>query len=159
MLVANLLLVACNLDSPKAKKRRLLSGDEGTSSQGDGATAELELLKHATEKQGTPLKVPPVTAAPEEDTIGANAADDTKSHGDGKAAAEAQPDEKIDERLPFPERLMHLLQHEVEPKALWWQKDGVSFAFEPKLFTEKVLNQLFPNKIKFESFIRKLNRW
>ncbi|CAB9510578.1 HSF-type DNA-binding [Seminavis robusta] len=68
-------------------------------------------------------------------------------------------DEKLDDRLTFPERLMHLLQHEIQPKALWWQKDGVSFGFEPKLFTDKVLNKLFPTKIKFESFIRKLNRW
>lgn len=68
-------------------------------------------------------------------------------------------DDKMDDRLTFPERLMYLLQHETEPKALWWQKDGLSFGFEPKVFTERVLNKLFPSKIKFESFIRKLNRW
>ena len=63
------------------------------------------------------------------------------------------------DKLTFPERLMHLLQNESEPDALWWQKDGLSFGFEQKLFTEKVLNKLFPIRIKFESFIRKLNRW
>ena len=66
---------------------------------------------------------------------------------------------KMDDKLTFPERLMYLLQNETEPDALWWQKDGLSFGFEPKIFTERVLNKLFPSKIKFESFIRKLNRW
>ena len=87
--------------------------------------------------------------------------DDTISFPSEKREASnpADEDERLDNRLTFPERLMHLLKHRIEPKAIWWQKDGTSFGFEPKLFTDKVLNKLFPTKIKFESFIRKLNRW
>ena len=82
-------------------------------------------------------------------------------NGSAKANSKSDGDTESEDfdKLTFPERLMHLLQNESEPDALWWQKDGLSFGFEQKLFTEKVLNKLFPIRIKFESFIRKLNRW
>ena len=141
-MVCALSLLAPNAtDSPKAKKRRLASQNEGIAptSPGSGATAAI-----GDKQSGSPKPEP--------------------TNGVATAAASAtiedsQQEDKLDDRLTFPERLMHMLQHEVEPKALWWQKDGLSFGFEPKLFTEKVLNKLFPTKIKFESFIRKLNRW
>lgn len=91
--------------------------------------------------------------------MGADAASVPTEDSKAPFSTAADEDERLDDRLTFPERLMHLLQHRIEPNALWWQKDGASFGFEPKLFTDKVLNRLFPTRIKFESFIRKLNRW
>ena len=84
-----------------------------------------------------------------------------KGEDGAKAFAKPNEDNADDafDKLTFPERLMYLLQNETEPDALWWQKDGLSFGFEQKRFTESVLNKLFPIRIKFESFIRKLNRW
>lgn len=60
--------------------------------------------------------------------------------------------------LPFPEKLMALLDGGRVSDVMWWLPDGDSFCLVPSLFAEKVLDQHFSGT-KFESFTRKLNRW
>jgi hypothetical protein len=43
-------------------------------------------------------------------------------------------------------------------EAIWWNSDGDGFLLVPKKFTEKVIKKYFEGT-KFESMIRKLNRW
>jgi hypothetical protein len=56
----------------------------------------------------------------------------------------------------FPEQLLHLLEDRSAAKAAWWLPGDTAFAVEPFLFQEKVLDIYF-QRSKFESFIRKLN--
>lgn len=148
------------VESPAAKKRRLANHNESIQSQALG-TESSDPLKQKQRTSITPLAKEPGNALLVDGARQGKVAEDLKGLPQETKPVKVEDDEsdKLDERLTFPERLMYLLQHEVEPKALWWQKDGTSFGFEPKLFTAKVLNKLFPTKIKFESFIRKLNRW
>ena len=60
--------------------------------------------------------------------------------------------------LPFPEKLMALLDGEEVSEAMWWLPDGDAFCLIPSAFAEKVLDMHFSGT-KFESFTRKLNRW
>lgn len=54
---------------------------------------------------------------------------------------------------------MYLLDNAVDPNAFWWNKDGLSFGMDcSKKFCDNI-NEVFPGKIKLESFIRKLNRY
>lgn len=60
--------------------------------------------------------------------------------------------------LPFPEKLMSLLDGDKVADAMWWLPDGDCFCLIPVLFAEQVLDKHFQGT-KFESFTRKLNRW
>jgi HSF-type DNA-binding len=60
--------------------------------------------------------------------------------------------------LPFPEKLMSLLDGDKVSDAMWWLPDGDSFCLIPVVFAERVLDKHFQGT-KFESFTRKLNRW
>ena len=59
--------------------------------------------------------------------------------------------------LPFPEKLMILLDGNTVSDAMWWLPDGDSFCIIPTVFAEQVLDKHFSGT-KFESFTRKLNR-
>jgi hypothetical protein len=61
-------------------------------------------------------------------------------------------------RRSFPEQLLHLLEDGSAAEAAWWLPGDTAFAVEPFLFQEKVLDIYF-QRSKFESFIRKLNQW
>jgi hypothetical protein len=58
----------------------------------------------------------------------------------------------------FPEKMMQILESAEYEDAIWWNPDRVGFSIVPKKFTEKVLTKYFQGT-KFESFVRKLNRW
>jgi hypothetical protein len=60
----------------------------------------------------------------------------------------------------FPERLMQILESpdEVTRDALGWNSDGDGFWILSEEFAKKVITKYFQST-KFESFIRKLNRW
>lgn len=60
--------------------------------------------------------------------------------------------------LPFPERLMALLDGDLVKDAMWWLPEGDAFCLIPVVFAERVLDKFFQGT-KFESFTRKLNRW
>jgi HSF-type DNA-binding len=60
--------------------------------------------------------------------------------------------------LPFPDKLMSLLDSNKVSEAMRWLRDGDAFCIAPVLFTERVLDKYFQGT-KFESFTRKLNRW
>jgi len=60
--------------------------------------------------------------------------------------------------LPFPEKLMALLDGKTVSDAMWWLPDGDAFCIIPSVFAEQVLDKHFSGT-KFESFTRKLNRW
>jgi hypothetical protein len=60
--------------------------------------------------------------------------------------------------LPFPEKLMALLDGADVNDAMWWLPDGDAFCLIPVIFAERVLDKYFQGT-KFESFTRKLNRW
>jgi HSF-type DNA-binding len=145
-------------DTRHAKKRQIVHDNEVNPKK---ARAQVEQETRAFDIGEKELLLKPVAvdtrAGGRSETLGEDAV--SVPTEDSKASTSADEDERQDDRLTFPERLMHLLQHGIEPNALWWQKDGASFGFEPKVFTDNVLNRLFPTKIKFESFIRKLNRW
>lgn len=58
--------------------------------------------------------------------------------------------------LPFPEKLMALLDGNQVSDAMWWLPDGDAFCLIPSIFAEKVLDQHFSGT-KFESFTRKVS--
>lgn len=60
--------------------------------------------------------------------------------------------------LPFPDKLMSLLDSDKVTEAMRWLRDGDAFCIAPALFTDRVLDKYFQGT-KFESFTRKLNRW
>lgn len=62
--------------------------------------------------------------------------------------------------LPFPEKLMSLLDGKCDTvaDAMWWLPDGDAFCLIPTLFAERVLDKHFQGT-KFDSWTRKLNRW
>lgn len=132
----------CLFEGPPPQKKARLDGAKEAGDDGPNSDA--------AKIPGNPPEAKPTAKAP--------ALDGLKTSDDSEANA-AKGEEKLDEKHTFPERLMYLLQNETDPDALWWQPDGDSFAFEPNQFTEKVLTKLPGGKIKFESFIRKLNRW
>jgi hypothetical protein len=72
-----------------------------------------------------------------------------------KEAGEAYSTTK---RNHFPGRLMELLESDEAKCAIWWLPAGESFAIQPKEFSKTILTKYFRGT-KFESFIRKLNRW
>jgi hypothetical protein len=59
--------------------------------------------------------------------------------------------------LMFPEKLMLVLDSQEFADAARWSSDGASFVIIPEQF-DKVIEKHFPGT-KFESFMRKLNRW
>jgi hypothetical protein len=65
---------------------------------------------------------------------------------------------KGSKRTPFPVLMYQLLEDEKFQDALCWLPDGLSFAIDPNVFYEKVIQVRFPGS-KFDSFKRKLNRW
>jgi len=162
-----------NVDSERWSKKRRLNDAKGAVednakvARGAKAAAAPDASsdQEGVEDSFKPAALPPPPATLKAPLLTVKGMADDKSPGEGigleavSAKAEVEEDDRPDERLTFPERLMYFLQNDVESNALWWQQDGLSFAFEPKLFTAKVLHKLFPTKIKFESFIRKLNRW
>ena len=60
--------------------------------------------------------------------------------------------------LPFPDKLMSLLDSDKVTEAMRWLRDGDAFCIAPSVFSEQVLDKYFQGT-KFESFTRKLNRW
>lgn len=60
--------------------------------------------------------------------------------------------------VPFPERLMALLESKKHEECIRWNERGDAFGLIPEDFTQKVLKAHFQGT-KFESFTRKLNRW
>jgi len=58
----------------------------------------------------------------------------------------------------FPERLMQMLDSDEFSVIIYWSGFGDSFCINTKEFIEKVLDVYFQGS-KFESFVRKLNRW
>jgi hypothetical protein len=59
--------------------------------------------------------------------------------------------------MPFPEKIMSILDSAEESQAIWWQPEGDAFCIVPANF-DHVLMKHFQGT-KFESFTRKLNRW
>lgn len=105
-----------------------------------------------------------------EETMGVKtaAAADNKNEGDKDNEDDEDDDEEESSAanqfhmnsglLPFPEKLMSLLDGGKVPDAMWWLPDGDAFCLIPVVFAERVLDKYFQGT-KFESFTRKLNRW
>merc|ERR1719416_223127 len=67
--------------------------------------------------------------------------------------------DRMDDIIPFPQRLMKLLSHTELSESITWLPHGKSFIIlDKKKFTDEVLPRFF-NEAKFTSFTRKLNRW
>jgi len=139
-------------DDMVVQKRRLEDPFDGNNEPAmKKAAVSKASASNTADTPATPAAVPAASKAASEREEGNRLATELDEKGiTEKAAFDA---------LTFPEKLIFLLQNEVVPDALWWEKDGLSFGFQPGNFTEKVLKNLFPIRIKFESFIRKLNRW
>jgi hypothetical protein len=60
--------------------------------------------------------------------------------------------------MEFPAQLMDVLQRDVAPDAMWFLPEGEALAFNKDTFTEKVLDVHFRG-MKFNSFVRNMNRW
>lgn len=83
---------------------------------------------------------------------------DEEDGGEGEEDGESTQLFRIDSGLlPFPEKLMVLLDGNTASDAMWWLPDGDSFCIIPTVFAEQVLDKHFSGT-KFESFTRKLNR-
>jgi len=86
----------------------------------------------------------------------------SSGNSDRKRAADcddaSQEQTRVDNFMTFPERLMSLLGCDESAGSIYWTSGGDSFRIKTKDFTEKVLKVHFQGT-KFESFVRKLNRW
>lgn len=70
---------------------------------------------------------------------------------------ESSGDEKHEQPLNFPGRLMELLQREVPPPGLDWMEDGKAFTLHNQKIIE-TLNKYYQGS-KLMSFTRTLNKW
>ena len=83
------------------------------------------------------------------------------TEGNDEHAGKARPSESFQLSsglLPFPEKLMSILNSSKVSDTMWWLADGDAFCLIPASFSELVLEKYFQGT-KFESFTRKLNRW
>jgi HSF-type DNA-binding len=97
------------------------------------------------------------TDSEEEKDVTAGTSDDDEDDGEGEGGSTRLF--RIDSGLlPFPEKLMILLDGNTVSGAMWWLPDGDSFCIIPTVFAEQVLDKHFSGT-KFESFTRKLNRF
>ena len=60
--------------------------------------------------------------------------------------------------MSFPERLMQLINDGTAPEHVGWIEKEEAISFRTNGFQEHVLDVFFQG-LKYESFIRKLNRW
>lgn len=122
----------------------------------------------AAKKEGTESEVakkddgndsPPAEQSPKkakrENSDTAAAAAHSSDEEDGDSARRFRIDSGL---LPFPEKLMALLDGKTVSDAMWWLPDGDAFCIIPSVFAQQVLDKHFSGT-KFESFTRKLNRW
>jgi len=59
----------------------------------------------------------------------------------------------------FAERVMHVLENEIAPTAIWWLEDGENIALHPdEMKRSRILETHFPGN-RFSNFVRSLTRW
>jgi len=81
--------------------------------------------------------------------------DEMASNAKDSNCTDATPMESF---TSFPEKLMQMLDSDEFSGIVYWSGYGDSFCINTKKFIEKVLDVYFQGS-KFESFVRKLNRW
>jgi HSF-type DNA-binding len=62
------------------------------------------------------------------------------------------------DQLNFPEKLMHLINGNMAPDYVSWIETEEAISFKTDGFQEHVLDKFFQG-LKYDSFVRKLNRW
>jgi HSF-type DNA-binding len=142
-----------------------------TSSEAGETVANSTVVSDYTESDSGTTEAEKVTSTGKDNGANETIAGDTdKMDNDAEDGGEDDDDEdeegpsssnlfKINSGLlPFPEKLMSLLDGEEMSDSMWWLPDGDSFCLVPVVFAERVLDKHFQGT-KFESFTRKLNRW
>jgi HSF-type DNA-binding len=65
-----------------------------------------------------------------------------------------------DDSMLFPQKLMEILEDQMNQEAISWLPDGQAFVIRDREhFEHTVMPQYFSRKAKYSSFTRKLNRW
>jgi len=97
------------------------------------------------------------SGVPAESAAGASSKDDCRQLVDAQVNTEQRSNAV--HMLTFPERLMELIKDgDSEEDNIYWTSNGDSFRIRTKRFNDDVLRIHF-QATKFESFVRKLNRW
>lgn len=78
--------------------------------------------------------------------------------GEGESRKKARASISGSEQLTFPERLMQLINDTIAPDYVGWIEKEEAISFKTDGFQEHVLDSFFQG-LKYDSFVRKLNRW
>ena len=142
-------------DSPCPDKGPLIDKAAAAKMTDGDFEAEDGTGKIKAETFTTTVKKQLLQAAPESsDEDDADVDVDADADADGDSTQRFRIDSGL---LPFPEKLMALLDGNTVLDAMWWLPDGDAFCIIPAVFAEQVLDKHFSGT-KFESFTRKLNR-
>jgi hypothetical protein len=120
----------------------------------DAADKETENASNASDPKDD-AEQPDAKASEQKESATKNAESDDDESADSVQNRYRSLDSNL---LPFPEKLMALLDGADVNDAMWWLPDGDAFCLIPVIFAERVLDKYFQGT-KFESFTRKLNRW
>lgn len=59
----------------------------------------------------------------------------------------------------FAERVMHVLENNLAPRAIWWVDDGEGIALHPGEMNASGILDKFFSRNRFATFVRTLTRW
>ena len=59
----------------------------------------------------------------------------------------------------FAERVMHVLENDLAPRAIWWVDNGNGIALHPEEMNASGLLDKFFSRNRFATFVRTLTRW
>jgi hypothetical protein len=120
----------------KGKKRRLLENQDEQSKKNE-----------------------PVARSPSSGRKKSDAGRKQKSgSGSSNAPLEKEQKKRANKHISFPQKLMQLINDDTSPEYVHWIENEEAIAFKTEGFQENILDNYFQG-LKYDSFIRKLNRW
>ena len=128
-------------NSPSPETTKPAAVEKSTAGDSKPAAAAAAAAAKGTPQQSPSKKRPLQEAARE-----------SKSHKKQPASMSGS------EQLTFPERLMELINDTIAPEHVGWIEEEEAISFKTDGFQEHVLDSFFQG-LKYDSFVRKLNRW
>ncbi|CAB9506998.1 shock factor protein 2 [Seminavis robusta] len=97
-------------------------------------------------------------AAKDGGSAGSAASSSARRGAAGKAASKGDQKKRSSDQMNFPEKLMQLINENMAPDFVTWIDNEEAISFKTDGFQEHVLDKFFQG-LKYDSFVRKLNRW
>lgn len=95
--------------------------------------------------------------------VTSDSSDPNKAHSSSGNAGDPQGARRGGGTYPEPstfvERVMHVLENDLAPDAIWWVDDGNGIAIHPEEMKTSGLLAKFFSRNRFATFVRTLTRW